>query len=127
MPGRNLLRSSRTSTSRRSSRALSIRPPQVRRSDMGYHFRQHYTVEQARALLPQVRQWLDQLVELRKRLERADKPIEQILGTGHDAGGEPVHRMVRLLVEIKDALREFQRRDIQLKDLERGLIDFPAI
>jgi len=94
---------------------------------MGHHFRQHYTVEQARALLPQVRQWLDHLLELRKRLEQADKPIEQILKDGHDAGGDPVHRMVRLLADIKDALREFQKRDIQLKDLERGLIDFPAI
>jgi len=28
---------------------------------------------------------------------------------------------------IKEVLLEFQRREIQIKDLDRGLIDFPAV
>ena len=28
---------------------------------------------------------------------------------------------------LEDSLREFQKREIQIKDLDRGLIDFPAI
>ena len=33
----------------------------------------------------------------------------------------------KTLCEIKPILREFQSREIQIKDLDRGLIDFPAI
>jgi len=41
-------------------------------------------------------------------------------------GGEVVTKWVRLLAEIKDLIEEFSRREIEIKDLERGLIDFPA-
>ena len=34
---------------------------------------------------------------------------------------------VRLLADLDGVLREFQRREIQIKDIERGLVDFPAI
>ena len=34
---------------------------------------------------------------------------------------------VRTLAELDAVLREFQRREIQVKDLDRGLVDFPAI
>jgi hypothetical protein len=42
-------------------------------------------------------------------------------------GGEIVNRAVRALADFKGAAREFQDRQIQIKDLDRGLIDFPAI
>jgi len=39
----------------------------------------------------------------------------------------PVNSLVRTLADIREVFCEFQKRDIQIKDLERGLIDFPAI
>ena len=87
----------------------------------------HYTRQEARALLPKVRKWLKQLVRLRNDLEKYDKQMASLLAPGRDVGGESVNCWVRALAELKSVLLEFHRRDIQIKDLERGLIDFPAI
>jgi hypothetical protein len=94
---------------------------------MLYQFNQHYTRDEARALLPQVRAWLKQLSPLRKRLGQTDERLRQMLTGGHDVGGETVNGLIKCLAQIKRLLQEFQRREIQIKDLDRGLIDFPAI
>ena len=94
---------------------------------MPFRFRKHYTVEEARALLPQVREWLAGLHQLRRRLKQLDDRIAQIMAGGADAGGEVVHSELRLIAEIQAVLVKFQEREIQIKDIDRGLIDFPAI
>lgn len=94
---------------------------------MGFQFRKHYTLEQARALLPEVRQWLSQLAQLRQRLAQYDERLAEILTAGNDAGGDLVNHWVRTLSEVKSLLANFQKREIQVKDLDRGLIDFPAL
>jgi hypothetical protein len=90
-------------------------------------FDTHYTREQARALLPKVRKWLTRLVELRNDFEKYDKRLNELMAPGKDLGGEVVTSWVKALAEVKALLMEFQHRDIQIKDLERGLVDFPAI
>ena len=94
---------------------------------MTYQFRKHYTRDEARALLPKIRKWLDQIAQLRKRLEHYEQQLNPLLSTGADLGGELVNRYVKTIAEIKAVLLEFGRREIQIKDLDRGLIDFPAI
>lgn len=94
---------------------------------MSRKFRKHYTLDEARALLPEVRQWLQKLRDLRNRLAQLDARIGDILKDGSDAGGQVVNDWVKLVTQTKGVLTEFVRREIQLKDLERGLIDFPAV
>ncbi len=93
---------------------------------MGFRFKKHYTREEARALLPQIREWLESLSGLRRQIHEADERLSTLLETGHDIGGEIVTGWVKALAEVKMTLGEFQKRDIQVKDLDRGLIDFPA-
>jgi hypothetical protein len=93
---------------------------------MAYRFKTHYTREEARALLPLVKTWLDQLAFARRELEKLDRQLGQMLGLGDDLGGEMVNRYVRTLAQVKDILQRFAAREILIKDLERGLIDFPA-
>lgn len=90
-------------------------------------FRKHYTRAQARKLLPQVRQWLKQLNELRQRFEKSEQRLGELMKPGCDLGGPLVNKWVRTMAEIKSVLLEFQCREIQVKDLDRGLIDFPAL
>ena len=90
-------------------------------------FETHYTREEARVLLPKVRKWLKRLVDLRGEFEKQDKRLTALMAPGRDLGGALVNAWVKTLAEIKTVLLEFQRRDIQIKDLDRGLIDFPAI
>ena len=94
---------------------------------MEYRFEKHYTREEAQALLPQVRQWLQLLNHLRHDLERHDKRLTSLMQPGIDVGGDLVNTWIRTLAEMQALLVEFQQRQIQIKDLERGLVDFPAI
>lgn len=94
---------------------------------MIYRYRKHYTREQARALLPEIRLWLKRLASLRETLEKYEHRVASLMSGGDAVGGETVNSWVRTLAEIRHVLCEFQKRDIQIKDLNRGLIDFPAI
>jgi len=94
---------------------------------MAHQFKKHYTRDQARALLPQIRQWLKQLSALRRKLSECDQRLASLTAGGNDVGGETVNRWVRVAADVKATLAEFQRREIQIKELDRGLIDFPAI
>ena len=94
---------------------------------MEHRFKKHYTRDEARALLPQVKEWLQRLAELRAKLDQFDERFSGPLGSGQDLGGDSVNNWVRTLSDTKDLLLEFYRREIQIKDLERGLIDFPAL
>jgi hypothetical protein len=94
---------------------------------MAYRFDKHYTREEARALLPQVRLWLRRIVQLRGELEKQDECLSGLMAPGGDLGGSLVNSWVRTLADIKEVLLDFHRRQIQLKDLDRGLVDFPAV
>ena len=94
---------------------------------MAHRFDKHYTRDEARALLPQVRRWLEQLNRLRQDLARFDKRLSGLAGPGNDVGGETVNGWIRALADVQAILTGFQRRRIFVKDLSRGLVDFPAI
>jgi hypothetical protein len=94
---------------------------------MPLQFGRHYTVEEARALLPQVRRWLQQLTQLRRQFQECESHLSGPLSAGADCGGERVNRLARTTVDLRSILQEFERREIQIKDLDRGLVDFPAV
>lgn len=94
---------------------------------MHHKFRHHYTLEEARALLPRIRKWLVEIHQLRRRLKPLDLRIEQLLAGGADIGGDSVQHQAKLLAQLQRVVREFYTREIQIKDIDRGLIDFPAI
>lgn len=94
---------------------------------MAHRFKHHYTRDQARALLPRVKEWLESLVELRGKIAKAELSLGESMAMGRDMGGAAVNDPLLARVEMTRIVREFQRREIQLKDLDRGLIDFPAI
>jgi hypothetical protein len=90
-------------------------------------FEKHYTREEAQALLPQLRHWLERLNRLQEDLQRFEKRLGGLMDQGHDAGGDTVNQWIRTLAEMQQILAEFQQREIFIKDLSRGLVDFPAI
>jgi hypothetical protein len=94
---------------------------------MNYQFRKHYTRDQARTLLPQVREWLETLESLRRKTLEFDKRLDALMQPGCDVGGPTVNGWIRALAQMRDVLVQFQNREIQIKDVERGLVDFPAI
>ena len=94
---------------------------------MAHRFQRHYTREEARGLLPSIREWLGELNEIRAWLRTRDEELSNSLSQGNDLGGEKVNTWVRKLCQLQKVAREFESREIQIKDIDRGLIDFPAI
>lgn len=94
---------------------------------MAHQFTKHYTREEAQALLPQVRKWLERLEHSREQLLKCDKRVSALMEPGRDAGGDTVNGWVRTMMDFRGAVEEFQRREILIKDIDRGLLDFPAI
>lgn len=90
-------------------------------------FKKHYTREEANALLPDIRQWLQKLNQLQQDMGDNEKRLAGMVASGDDVGGELVNKWVKTMAKIKDVLTEFQEREIFIKDMERGLIDFPAV
>ena len=94
---------------------------------MANQFQKHYTRDEARSLLPQIRAWLKQMAELNSDLQKTEGRLKGLMSPGADLGGGLVNRWVKTLADLEGLFIEFQRREIQLKDIERGLIDFPSI
>ena len=90
-------------------------------------FEKHYTRDEARALLPKVREWLGRLETLGDLLEQNEKRLASLMASGNDTGGSVVNESVWLKGEIKTVLQNFERREIFIKDVSRGLVDFPAL
>ncbi len=87
----------------------------------------HYTREEARKLLPQIEAWLDGLLHLDGRLGKAARRLEQLMAAGQDRGGPMVEEYLKLQGDCFEILGEFQKRQILIKDLQQGLVDFPAV
>jgi hypothetical protein len=87
----------------------------------------HYTRDEARKLLPQIEVWLQKLLHLDERFHKATARLEQLMASGQDRGGTTVEEYLSLQADCLEILGEFQKRQIVVKDLNRGLIDFPAI
>jgi hypothetical protein len=94
---------------------------------MANQFQKHYTRDEARRLLPHIRQWLTRSAELQAEVQKTEERLAGLMAPGCDLGGPSVNTWVRTLVALEEVLLEFQRREIQLKDIQRGLVDFPAI
>lgn len=94
---------------------------------MRYRFQHHYTREEARRLIPQLTRWLEALDQARHTLERSGPRLDKMLSLGCETGGTLTQSYLTSFLDMRALLREFSSREILVKDLERGLIDFPSI
>ena len=74
----------------------------------------HYTVEQANAAIPSVQERID---ALRAALHEA---------TPGNGGGEPGRVVSEAFLAMRRSLHELQEMGVILRDLDRGLADFPS-
>ena len=94
---------------------------------MSLLFRKHYSVEEAREMLPQIRAWFSEINALTGRIHETDQDFGPRIKAGEDLGGMAVSQRIRDMARVHSILREFHSREIQVKDLQRGLIDFPTL
>jgi hypothetical protein len=87
----------------------------------------HYTLEEANASLERVISLLEGLRSARERLGDNDARAALTEAAPANGGGEPGRVISEGFLALRDALTELQAREIVLRDLDRGLVDFPAL
>lgn len=87
----------------------------------------HYTLEEANAAL----QWVgDVLVQLRTAREGlGDEEAREALSEAgpQNGGGQPGRVVSQAFLELRAGLTRLQEAEVVLRDLDRGLVDFPAV
>ena len=87
----------------------------------------HYTLEEARAALPWVAERLAAMREAREHLTDADARRTLTDGSAGNGGGSRGKQVGEAFLVLQGGASEFEEREIVLRDLDRGLVDFPSL
>jgi len=87
----------------------------------------HYTVEEANASLGWVRERLQRLRAARRRLTDEEARSALSEAAPQNGGGAPGRVVSEGFLVLREALLELQEAEVVLRDLDRGLVDFPAV
>jgi hypothetical protein len=89
----------------------------------------HYTLEQASAARGWVAERVGSIRAARERLVAlGDDGLAAIRELdGKTGGGYPGREVAQPLVELSRAIGELEAVDVVLRDIDRGLVDFPAL
>jgi hypothetical protein len=87
----------------------------------------HFTREEANALLPRLTALLSQLQEAKDELTdtEAHEALSEAAPT--NGGGEQGRQVGMAFLEVRRMLETVERSGIVLRDIDRGLVDFPAL
>ncbi|HZS09846.1 MAG TPA: DUF2203 domain-containing protein [Blastocatellia bacterium] len=87
-----------------------------------------FTVEEANALLPELRHLLEKIQEERNVLRRLEPEIKMAGERASEGGGTSSGvRYVTALSRITDYAQTILSLGVQIKDFDRGLCDFPHL
>ena len=92
-----------------------------------------FTLDEARRLLPVVRQLMQELQEgkrdLERRTERFDSLLERTTGNGHmeEDLGEARRVTEQLAMQMQKLFGELDGLGVELKGIDEGLVDFPSL
>jgi hypothetical protein len=89
-----------------------------------------FSVDEANALLPTVRQIVARIARAHERVAAARESAKSVAENAHATGGGFMPEgasYVRAITSLVEGASELQALGVQLKDYERGLIDFPAM
>ena len=88
-----------------------------------------FTVQEANALLPNVRTIVGKIQRAHRQLSRYREEAKKASDAAERGGGGFVDGVAyaAILTELTTQLAELEALGVQLKDFERGLVDFPSL
>jgi len=88
-----------------------------------------FTVQEANALIPDVRVILSKIQRAHRKLSRYRDDAKKASEAAEQGGGGIVDGVAyaSILTELTLQLAELEGLGVQLKDFERGLVDFPSL
>jgi hypothetical protein len=89
--------------------------------------RRHYTVEQANAAIPWVEERIERLRDAREGLNDEEARAALAEAGPENGGGSAGRVLSAAFLEMRSALAELREMEVVLRDLDRGLVDFPAL
>ena len=87
----------------------------------------HYSLEEANASLPRIAELLGELREARARFADSEARAALTEAAATNGGGAPGRVVSEGFLQLRSALVELRDREIVLRDLDRGLVDFPSL
>ena len=92
------------------------------------HYRRHFSLEEARALMPELRRIFQDAHARRERARRADEKLGKLIQTTRsDVGGPPVSNLLMDLQQMQAQMERVEKLGVVVKDFDRGLVDFPHL
>jgi hypothetical protein len=90
-------------------------------------YERHFTRDEANALLPMLKPLLRQLRDAKDEL--TDEEAHEVLSDAAETngGGEEGHQVGVAFLEVRRLLVTLEESGIVLRDIDRGLVDFPAM
>lgn len=88
-----------------------------------------FTVEEANALLPNVRSIVGKIQRAHRKVSRYRTDAKKAAEAAERGGGGFPNGVAyaAILTELTTQLAELEALGVQLKDFERGLVDFPSL
>ncbi|HSK64053.1 MAG TPA: DUF2203 domain-containing protein [Pyrinomonadaceae bacterium] len=88
-----------------------------------------FTIEEANALLPSVRTTVEKIQKAHRKVARYRDEAKQAAAAAEKGGGGISAGVLyaEALTSLTDQITELDILGVQLKDFERGLVDFPSL
>lgn len=91
-------------------------------------FEKYFTLEEATALLPFVRETFAQIEQVQTELARRAPEISRVLEAADgNGGGQKASAYLETVVVLRDLVRKLTDRGILVKNIGAGLVDFPHL
>ena len=87
----------------------------------------HYSLEEASAALPAVEDLIGRLRDARAGLSDSEAREALTEVAPQNGGGTPGRVISEAFLELRSALVELRGMEVVLRDLDRGLVDFPSL
>lgn len=94
---------------------------------------QLFTLDEARALLPTVREIVAQIQQAKRDLDHHSRVLEGLIersvGNGHGSGSQTPARegAEKSAAELDRLITELHELGVEMKGIEDGLVDFPSM